>query len=102
MFSNGNILYSFRNPKYIIPSFAHEYIKLTLRYQLPNLLNNYIINTEITNGYITEVNDIGNILTNVERIPLTVCKRIVKSLLISEYSYICNITDCYVCNCNNS
>ena len=67
-------------------------------------LDNYIIhvNYEITNGYITEVNDIGTILTNVERIPLTVCKRIVKSLLISEYSYICNISECYVCKCDSS
>jgi len=102
MYSNGNILYSFRSPKYITPSFAHEYIKVTLRYQLPNLLNHYIVNNEIANGYITEVNDISNILTNVERIPLNVCKRIIKSLFISKYSYICTISDCYVCKCDNS
>jgi len=102
VYSNGNSLYSFRNPKFTTPPCAHEYIKQTFRYQLPSILNHYIVH-EIANTKTTElVRDIGNILTNVQNIPINVFKSIIKSLLLSEYAYICTLSDCYICNGNNS
>ena len=56
----------------------------------------------IATTHTTEVRDIGDILTNVQNIPIHVFKSIIKSLLLSEYSYICALSDCYICNVNNS
>ena len=95
VFSNGNSIYSFRNPKFLSLTFSHEYVKFTLRYQLPVLLNHYSVHENRNNK---EIRDICNILTNIDNIPLHVFKSRMKSLLLSEYSYICILSDCYVCN----
>ena len=42
--SKANERYIIRSPKYILPSHNHEYIKITCRYQLPSLLNQYNAN----------------------------------------------------------
>ena len=42
--SKANERYIIRLPKYILPSHNHEYIKLTCRYQLPSLLNQFNAN----------------------------------------------------------
>ena len=42
--SKANERYIIRSPKYVLPSHNHEYIKLTCRYQLPSLLNQYNAN----------------------------------------------------------
>ena len=42
--SKANERYIIRSPKYILPSHNHEYIKLTCRYQLPSVLNQYNAN----------------------------------------------------------
>ena len=94
-------VYHFRNSKFLTPSLAHEYIKLTFRYQLPSILNHYIVHG-IATTHTTEVRDIGDILTNVQNIPIHVFKSIIKSLLLSEYSYICTLSDYYLYNVNNS
>ena len=70
-YSNGNSVYSFRNPNFTTPSLAHEYIKLTFRYQSPSILNHYFV-YEIANTNTTEVRDIGNILINVQNIPMNI------------------------------
>ena len=42
--SKANERYTIRSPKYILPLHNHGYIKLTCRYQLPSLLNQYNAN----------------------------------------------------------
>ena len=100
VYSSGNSVYTFRNPQFTTVSFSHEYIKLTFRYQLPSILNHYIVHG-IANTNTTEAKDIGNILTNVQNIPINGFKSIIKSLLLSEYAYICTLSNCYICNVNN-
>ena len=60
----ANERYIFHSPKYILPSHNHEYIKLTCRYQLPLLLNQYnAIGNDAEN--IMDHNSSQNLIKNV-------------------------------------
>ena len=62
----ANESYIIRSPKYILPSHNHEYIKLTCRYQLPSLLNQYNANgndAENNMDHISSLNPIKTVNT---------------------------------------
>ena len=93
--SHGSERYPIRNPKLLTPSYNHEYIKLTCRYQLPSLLNSYLIVHQNENaGHRASL---SLVIKNVESIPLSLYKKIIKNNFISEYSNDCNIFNCYIC-----
>jgi len=90
-FSIGNTRYPIRSPKYLLPTYKHEYIKLTCRYQIPLILNSYMLPDHDITSYMSDL------LQNVEHIPLKLFKRNVKTYFLSTYSEICKITHCYIC-----
>ena len=49
-----------RSPKYILPSYNHEYIKLTCRYQVPSLLNQYNANGNYAENNIVHISSPNN------------------------------------------
>ena len=90
-YSNGSTRYPIRCPKYLLPPHKHDYIKLTCRYQIPLILNSYMLPVLDDSSYIS------NLLRNAEHIPLNLFKKHIKSYFLSTYSYKCNIPHCYIC-----
>ena len=93
--SVGNVRYSIRSPKFVLPLHRHEFYRLTCRYQLPSLLNKYILpdlNEDCNNTYISDL------IKNVSFVTLNQFKSSIKSFFITNYSYLCRIENCYVCN----
>ena len=90
--SKANERYIIRSPKYILPSHNHEYIKLTCRYQLPSLLNQYNANG---NGNDAENNmdhnSSPNPIKTVNTKALKQYKTLFKFHYLSVYSNACNI-----------
>ena len=94
--STGNVRYPLRNPQLQLPKYKHEYIKLTCRYQLPHLLNQYMSPDQ------DEINNRDEVcfsyfINNASNIPLNGFKKLVKSHFINEYAYSCTIPDYYIC-----
>ena len=100
-YSTGNLRYPIRDPKFKLPSHSHEYTKLTCRYQLPSLLNMYILSDRATDKTGEEVN-FSNLLRNSRNIPKHTFKKLLKSHYISEYSTACRVQNCYICQNRNS
>ena len=93
--SVGNVRYSIRSPKFVLPLHRHEFYRLTCRYQLPSLLNKYILpdlNEDCNNTYISDL------IKNVSFVTLNQFKSSRKSFFITNYLYLCRIENCYVCN----
>ena len=94
--STGNVRYPLRNPQLQLPKYKHEYIKLTCRYQLPHLLNQYMSRDQ------EEINNRDEVcfsffINNASNIPLNGFKKLVKSHFINDYAYSCTIPNCYIC-----
>ena len=83
--TKANERYTIRSPKYILPSHNHDYIKLTCRYQLPSLLNQY--NAENNMDHNSSPNPIKTIITMF----LKQFKTLIKFPNLSLYSNVCNI-----------
>ena len=91
-FSEANIFYPIRNPQKQIPKHSYEYIKFTCRYQVAILVNEIISNTgKYYNTLIAEL------FKNIEHVSLVSFKKSIKSYLLNDYSYICNLNNCYIC-----
>ena len=93
--SLGNERYQFRAPKYETPIHEHEFIKSTCRYQLTTVLNHTII-PEISSR-TNEERYISNIILNTSTMSLNNFRTMIKTHLLSRYSYICSIPNCYTC-----
>ena len=97
--SLGSVRYQIRNPKFLLPSNSHEFIKSTCRYQLPTLLNKYWF------PELSSINEFEkerlllfyNTLKNMENTSLYNFKKIIKKYYIGSYSYACKLIHCYVC-----
>ena len=91
-FSEANNFYPIRNPQKQIPKHSHEYIKFTCRYQVAILVNEIISNT---GKYCNTI--IAELFKNIEHVSLVSLKKSIKSYLLNDYSYICNLNNCYIC-----
>ena len=91
-FSEANNVYPIRNPQKQMPKHSHEYIKLTCRYQVAILVNEIISNTGKYYDII-----IAELFKNIEHVSLVSLKKSIKSYLLNDYSYICNLNNCYMC-----
>ena len=94
--SNENERYIIRSPKYILPSHNHDYIKLTCRYQLPSLLNQYNANDNDAENNMDHIS-IPNPIKTVNTKSLKQYKTLFKFHYLSLYSNICYINKCYIC-----
>ena len=91
-FSEANNFYPTRNPQKQIPKHSHEYIKFTCRYQVAILVNEIISNT---GKYYNTI--IAELFKNIEHVSLVSFKKSIRSYLLNDYSYICNLNNCYIC-----
>ena len=94
--SRGNHRYAFRNPQYQIPKYEHTYIKLTCRFRLPQLLNS-CMKSDLNDGDHENDSYLSIVMKNIENVPLTGFKKIVKSYFLNKYLLHCTIINCYVC-----
>ena len=94
--SKANERYIIRSPKYILPSHNHEYIKLTCRYQLPSLLNQYSANGNDADNDMEHISS-PNPIKTVHTKSLKQYKTLFKFQYLSYYSNICSIKKCYIC-----
>ena len=95
--SKANERYIIRSPKYILPSHNHEYIKLTCRYQLPSLLNQYSANGNDADNDMEHISS-PNPIKTVHTKSLKQYKTLFKFQYLSYYSNICSIKFfCYIC-----
>ena len=67
-------------------------IKFTCRYQVAILVNEIISNT---GKYYNTI--IAELFKNIEHVTLVSFKKSIKSYLLNDYSYICNLNNCYIC-----
>ena len=95
--SQGNHRYTFRNPKYQLPKYEHVYIKLTCRYQLPHILNQYMTTDLHDNVDNQQAQYLSFLLNNISNLSLISFKYSVKSYFINKYSCECTIANCYIC-----
>ena len=91
-FSEANNVYPIRNPQKQMPKHSHEYIKFTCRYQVANLVNEIISNIGKYCNTIT-----AELFKNIEHVSLGSFKKSIRSYLLNDYSYICNLNNCYIC-----
>ena len=77
-------------PKYTLPSHNHEYIKLTCRYQLPSLLNQYNATGNDAENNMDH-NASPNPIKTVNTKSLKQFKTLLKFQYLSLYSNVCNI-----------
>ena len=91
-FSEANNVYPIRNPQKQMSKHSHEYIKFTCRYQVAILVNEIISNT---GKYYNTI--IAELFKNIEHVSLVSFKKSIKSYLLNDYSYICNLNNCYIC-----
>ena len=94
--SKANERYIIRSPKYILHSHNHEYIKLTCRYHLPSLLNQYNANDNDAENNMDDISS-PNPIKTINTKSLQQYKTLFKFHYLSLYSNICNIKQCYIC-----
>ena len=93
--SQGNNRYAFRRPQFQIPKYYHVYSKLTCRYQLPHILNQYMTTDLHDNG--EDAPYLSFVLKNIQNVSLISFKKSVKSYFVNKYSSECTIANCYIC-----
>ena len=91
-FSEGMNTYPIRNPQRQIPKHSHEYIKQTCRYQMTIVINEIYSNSGKYHNTV-----IFNTIENAANIPLASFKKTIKSYFLGEYSFFCNLDNCYIC-----
>ena len=88
--SKANERYIICSPKYILTSHNHEYIKLTCRYQLPSLINQYNANGNDAQNNMDHISS-PNPIENVNTKSLKQYNTLFKFHYLSLYSNIYNI-----------
>ena len=69
---------------------AHEFISKTCKYRLPVFLNSISNNSE-------NFDNLRKIINEIDNVTLVKFKSVTKSYMINQYSYYCNIPNCYIC-----
>ena len=89
-FSEANDFYPIRNTQKQIRSY--EYIILTYRYQVAILVKEIILNTgKYYNTIIIEL------FENIDNGFVISFKKLIKSYLLNDCSYVCSLNNCYIC-----
>ena len=82
--------YPIRQPRLQPPLRAHEFISKTCKYRLPVFLNSISNNSE-------NFDNLRKIINEIDNVTLVKFKSVTKSYMINQYSYYCNIPNCYIC-----
>ena len=82
--------YPIRQPRLQPPLRAHEFISKTCKYRLPVFLNSISNNSE-------NFDNLRKIINEIDNVTLVKFKSVTRNYMINQYSYYCNIPNCYIC-----